>query len=126
MEPPLSKGKNDYIQSRQTMLLVMGFIGMCEFPLAFCKNTIMGEGYSGIWGDMKGPKERGFVSYRLSPTYMKPFKGWISQGPVNVLRRASAQVPYILPAVFLLWGVTYYGKTKYAYLHSKAGHAEGH
>ncbi|PVU91972.1 hypothetical protein BB561_004103 [Smittium simulii] len=82
--------------------------------------------YSGSWGNMKGPKERGFVSYRLSPFQLKAMKGYFSKGPSNVIRRSAAQVAYILPGIFLLWGVTTYGNTRYEYLHSKAGHHEAH
>ncbi|OMJ13929.1 Cytochrome b-c1 complex subunit 8 [Smittium culicis] len=84
----------------------------------------MAGGYSGWWGAMKGPKERGFITYTLSPYQLKSMKGFFTHGPSNTFRRTANQVPYILPAVLLLWGVVSYGKKRSAYLHSKAGHHE--
>ncbi|OMH82523.1 Cytochrome b-c1 complex subunit 8 [Zancudomyces culisetae] len=86
----------------------------------------MAGGYSGWWGRMGGPKEKGFITYTLSPFELKPMKGVLKNGPANVVRRTARQLPYVVPSLILLISVYSYGKKRSAYLHSKAGHAEAH
>ncbi|KAJ1677394.1 ubiquinol--cytochrome-c reductase subunit 8 [Spiromyces aspiralis] len=85
----------------------------------------MGGHGIGWWGRFGGPKIRGLVIYQLSPSEFKANNHLISHGTFNLFRRVVKQLPYIVPAGLLLWGVTTYGKKRHEFLNSKAGSDHG-
>ncbi|KAI7904281.1 UcrQ family protein [Cokeromyces recurvatus] len=82
-----------------------------------------GHKYMGWWGHMGGPKQKGIVTYVLSPFEQKPFAGAARNAVFNTARRVTSQIPYVGVA----FGIGYYiytsAKSRHAYLSSKAGHA---
>ncbi|XP_060531033.1 cytochrome b-c1 complex subunit 8 [Cylas formicarius] len=48
-------------------------------------------------------KIRGIVYYRLSPFEQKAFKGIISKGVPNMVRRIMDQAPYVVPPLALAY-----------------------
>lgn len=87
-----------------------------------------GGRWMGWWGHLGGPTQRGIVSYTLSPYEQKAFAGAFKKGFFNVVRRVSAQVPYIAPAIAFGYTVYTMGNARHAFYQSKAGaaHAEAH
>ncbi|BEJ13571.1 hypothetical protein CspHIS471_0307450 [Cutaneotrichosporon sp. HIS471] len=90
-----------------------------------------GKTWSGWWGDMKGPKQKGIYVYSVSPFAQKPLKGALSGYLFWGVRRLAQQVPYFAPPFLVGYWVYSWGATKYAYYNSKEGHhamatAEGH
>ncbi|KAJ9049646.1 ubiquinol--cytochrome-c reductase subunit 8 [Entomophthora muscae] len=83
----------------------------------------MAGGYMGWWGHMGGPKQRGIVSYSISPYQQRVFAGVLTKSSFNVVRRTSAQVPYIVPAFALGYLVYWWGNKTFAFYESKAGQA---
>ncbi|KAI9218610.1 cytochrome b-c1 complex subunit 8 [Blastocladiella britannica] len=86
--------------------------------------------YSGHWGHMGRPHQaqNNIVTYQVSPFRQRAFAGAISKGIHNVFRRTMAQAPYIVIPFALGYSVFKYCNDKYAWYHTKEGHAhlEGH
>ncbi|KAK9377288.1 cytochrome b-c1 complex subunit 8 [Lipomyces chichibuensis] len=79
------------------------------------------HGYMGGWGDKVGAKQRGIITYSVSPYAQKPFAGALHNAIFNTFRRVSSQAFYVvLPAGLLIYVVNS-AKQKNAYLYSKAG-----
>ncbi|ORX51339.1 UcrQ family protein [Hesseltinella vesiculosa] len=83
--------------------------------------------YFGWWGNLKGPTQRGVVTYVLSPFEQRMFAGVLHNAVFNTSRRVLSQVPYMGTAFALGYFIYTSAKSKHAFLSSKAGHAaEGH
>ncbi|KAK9332975.1 cytochrome b-c1 complex subunit 8 [Lipomyces starkeyi] len=79
------------------------------------------HGYMGWWGDMGGPKQRGIITYSVSPYAQKPFAGAFNNAIFNTFRRVSSQAFYVVLPAGLLVYVINSAKQRNAYLYSKAG-----
>ncbi|KAF8462473.1 hypothetical protein JB92DRAFT_2838989 [Gautieria morchelliformis] len=78
--------------------------------------------YIGWWGDMGGPKQKGIITYTLSPFRQRAFAGALHGYIFNGYRRIAANVPYFIVPFALGYGVYSWGTSHYQYLNSKAGH----
>ncbi|KAJ1648797.1 ubiquinol--cytochrome-c reductase subunit 8 [Dispira simplex] len=76
------------------------------------------------FGELGGAKQRGIVSYRLSPYEQRVFAGFFKKGFFNIIRRFSAQVLYVGPPAALAYLTYSWAKKRNAYVNSKAGHQE--
>ncbi|ORZ41449.1 UcrQ family protein, partial [Catenaria anguillulae PL171] len=80
---------------------------------------------TGWWGHMGGKHQaqNNITTYQISPFRQRAFAGAISKGVHNVFRRTMAQAPYIIPPVAFGYYVYSYCSEKYAWYHTKEGHA---
>jgi len=79
----------------------------------------------GWWGNLGGPKQRGIVSYSLSPLQQRVFAGALHQAIFNTSRRITSQIPYVGTALLAGYSIYTWAKARHEFLLSKAGHAEG-
>ncbi|KAI9179526.1 hypothetical protein H9P43_004853 [Blastocladiella emersonii ATCC 22665] len=84
-----------------------------------------GGPYTGWWGHMgkAHQAQNGIVTYQISPFRQRAFAGAFSKGVFNVYRRTMAQAGYIIPPFVLGYAMYSYCKDKYAWYHTKEGHA---
>ncbi|KAK9449799.1 cytochrome b-c1 complex subunit 8 [Limtongia smithiae] len=82
------------------------------------------HGYMGWWGDMGGPKQRGIVTYSLSPFAQKPFAGALYNAFFNTFRRVSSQAIYVVVPTALFGYLITSAQERNAYLYTKAGRHE--
>ncbi|KAK9468445.1 cytochrome b-c1 complex subunit 8 [Lipomyces arxii] len=83
-----------------------------------------GHGYMGWWGHMGGPKQKGIITYSVSPYAQKPMAGALYNAIFNTFRRVSSQAIFvILPASALIWTIQS-SQARNAFLYSKAGREE--
>ncbi|ORX40837.1 cytochrome b-c1 complex subunit 8 [Kockovaella imperatae] len=85
-----------------------------------------GKSYMGWWGSMGGPKQKGIVTYSVSPYRQRAFQGVISGWIFNGTRRLIQQSAYFLVPLSIGYGVYSWGSKKYAYNNSKEGHHAMH
>lgn len=78
--------------------------------------------YIGWWGDMGGPKQKGIIHYAQSPFRQSAMKGAFTGYIFNGYRRIAQNVPYFIVPVLIGLGTYSWGKSRYEYLNSKAGH----
>ncbi|KAJ3360231.1 hypothetical protein AMAG_05164 [Allomyces macrogynus ATCC 38327] len=71
--------------------------------------------------------QTGIVTYQISPFRQRAFAGAFKKGVFNVVRRTTAQAPYIIPPFLIGYSMFKYCKDKYAWYHTKEGAAHaGH
>ncbi|KAG0369443.1 UcrQ family protein [Gamsiella multidivaricata] len=82
-----------------------------------------GGKWMGWWGHLGGLKQRGIVTYSLSPYEQRAFSGALHQAVFNTFRRVSAQVFYIGTPFGLGYATYVWAKANHEFRLSKAGHA---
>lgn len=80
--------------------------------------------YIGWWGNLGSHGQKHLAVYSISPYKQRPFAGAMHGYIFNGYRRIMKHVPYWIVPFALLVVVHEYGDSRYAYLQSKAGHAE--
>ncbi|ORY28056.1 cytochrome b-c1 complex subunit 8 [Naematelia encephala] len=81
-----------------------------------------GKTWQGWWGDLGGAKQKGIVTYTLSPYQQRAFKGVITGWILNGSTRLLAQVPYWIVPFGIAYSTYLWGKSTYEYNNSKEGH----
>ncbi|WBW73644.1 ubiquinol-cytochrome-c reductase complex subunit 7 [Schizosaccharomyces osmophilus] len=80
-----------------------------------------GKTYLGWWGHLGGPKQKGIITYTLSPFQQKPMAGFFKTSFQNTFRRVLNESLYVA----IPFGVAYYiycwGKEQNEFLNSKWG-----
>jgi len=71
---------------------------------------------------MGGPKQKGIIQYGQSPFRQSPMRNAFRDYVFNGYRRIASQVPYFAIPIALGYGVYSWGKARYQFLNSKAGH----
>lgn len=56
-----------------------------------------------------GIRVKHIITYSLSPYEQKAFAGVISKGVPNIIRRATEEIPFMLPGLGTAWLVYYFG-----------------
>ncbi|KAF8607268.1 ubiquinol-cytochrome c reductase subunit 8 [Ceratobasidium sp. AG-I] len=84
-----------------------------------------GKAYMGWWGDLGGPKQKGIVTYGLSPWSQRPFAGALHGYLFNGYARLASQVPYFAIPLGTAYAVYVWANKHDAFLNSKAGHSHG-
>ncbi|KAK9472395.1 cytochrome b-c1 complex subunit 8 [Dipodascopsis tothii] len=82
------------------------------------------HGYMGWWGDMGGPKQKGIVTYSVSPYAQKPFAGAGYNAIFNTFRRVSSQIIFFAVPIGTYVYILNQAKERNAFLYSKAGREE--
>ncbi|CAJ0754885.1 5348_t:CDS:2 [Entrophospora sp. SA101] len=72
------------------------------------------------WGNFGGPKQKGIVTYSLSPYQQRPFANVFKEGVFNVYRRTKAQIFYVGVPISIGYLIYDYHKKRHEYLYSKA------
>ncbi|KAK3327098.1 cytochrome b-c1 complex subunit 8 [Cercophora scortea] len=80
--------------------------------------------YLGGWGGFGGMKQKGIITYGLSPNRQNPFAGAAHDAVFNTWRRFSAQVFYWAPPMIAGYYLMDWAVHRNEYLNSKAGRAE--
>ncbi|KAH8671103.1 UcrQ family protein [Xylariales sp. PMI_506] len=80
--------------------------------------------YLGEWGNFGGMKQRGIISYGLSPNAQNPLAGAAHAAVFNTWRRFSKQVLYWAPPCVFFYYAMDWAIHRNHYLNSKAGRAE--
>ncbi|KAL2757985.1 hypothetical protein ACRALDRAFT_1068444 [Sodiomyces alcalophilus JCM 7366] len=80
--------------------------------------------YIGPWGATGGQKQRGIITYGLSPNRQNPFAGAGHDAIFNTFRRFRSQVLYIAPPFIAAYYIMDWATERNQYLNSKAGRAE--
>ncbi|KAJ8079616.1 ubiquinol--cytochrome-c reductase subunit 8 [Marasmius tenuissimus] len=82
------------------------------------------------WGDNHGAgvRQRGIIQYSISPFQTKSMPNLVRNYVFNFYRRVSAEAIYFLVPFGIGYGIYTWGKARYEYVNSKAGHvaAAGH
>ncbi|KZT50603.1 ubiquinol-cytochrome c reductase subunit 8 [Calocera cornea HHB12733] len=81
-----------------------------------------GKVWMGWWGDMGGPKQKGIVSYSLSPLQQKAMGDALQSYLFNGYRRLVGQVPYFVIPFGAGYGLYTWANSYATYLESKEGH----
>jgi len=83
--------------------------------------------YNLWWGDKSGMKQKGMVSYTLSPFQSRAAPKMISSYLFNGTRRLAGQAAYFVIPFALGYAIYDWAKKTEAWQNSKAGHiASGH
>ncbi|KAI1187264.1 UcrQ family protein [Nemania serpens] len=80
--------------------------------------------YLGHWGHFGSSKQKGIITYSLSPNKQNPFAGAGHDAIFNTFRRFSKQVLYIAPPFIAGYYLMSWATEKNHYLNSKAGRKE--
>lgn len=64
----------------------------------------------GWWGHLGAPKQRGIVTYTLSPYEQRAFAGALHQAIFNTFRRVTGQAFYIAVPLGAAYGIYTWGK----------------
>ncbi|KAK0635915.1 ubiquinol--cytochrome-c reductase chain [Bombardia bombarda] len=80
--------------------------------------------YLGGWGSFGGMKQKGIITYGVSPNRQNPLAGTGHDAIFNTFRRFSAQVGYWAPPMIAGYYIMNWAIERNEYLNSKAGHAE--
>lgn len=80
--------------------------------------------YMGWWGHLGGPKQKGIISYSVSPYAQKPMIHSFQNSYKNSFRRFKSQFLFVLipGALYYMWWTN--GKAYNAFLYTKAGREE--
>ncbi|KIM62879.1 hypothetical protein SCLCIDRAFT_1214671 [Scleroderma citrinum Foug A] len=82
--------------------------------------------YNPWWGDTRNLKQRGIITYTLSPFRSRAakdiFQGWLFNG----YRRLAGQLPYWIVPFAIGYGTYTWAKRRDAWQTSKAGHLALH
>ncbi|CAB76269.1 putative ubiquinol-cytochrome c reductase complex 11 kDa protein [Schizosaccharomyces pombe] len=80
-----------------------------------------GKTYLGWWGHLGGPKQKGIITYSLSPFQQRPMAGFFKTSTQNMFRRVMTEGLYVA----IPFGIAYYiycwGKERNEFLNSKHG-----
>ncbi|QRW25820.1 P-loop containing nucleoside triphosphate hydrolase protein [Rhizoctonia solani] len=79
----------------------------------------------GWWGDFAGPKQKGVISYSISPYKQRAFAGALHGYLFNGYARLAAQLPFFAIPFAGAYGVYVWANKRDAFLNSKAGHGHG-
>ncbi|EJD52063.1 hypothetical protein AURDEDRAFT_181618 [Auricularia subglabra TFB-10046 SS5] len=82
------------------------------------------KSYQGWWGSLGSHGQKHIAVYSISPYKQRAFAGAMHGYIFNGYRRIMKHLPYWLIPVSIGYAVYSYGDSRYAYLQSKAGHAE--
>ncbi|KAI5923052.1 UcrQ family protein [Camillea tinctor] len=80
--------------------------------------------FLGSWGHFGNVKQRGIITYALSPNKQNPFAGAAHDAIFNTWRRFSKQVLYFAPPMVFFYYAMSWAVERNEYLNSKAGRAE--
>ncbi|KAI1113904.1 UcrQ family protein [Nemania sp. NC0429] len=80
--------------------------------------------YLGHWGHFGNIKQRGIITYSLSPNKQNPFAGAAHDAVFNTFRRFRAQVLYVAPPFIFAYFAMAWCTERNHYLNSKAGRKE--
>ncbi|KAI1431191.1 UcrQ family protein [Xylaria sp. CBS 124048] len=80
--------------------------------------------YLGHWGNFGGSKQKGIITYAMSPNRQNPFAGAAHDAVFNTWRRFSKQVLYFAPPFLACYYVMNWASERNHYLNSKAGRKE--
>ncbi|KAK0720881.1 cytochrome b-c1 complex subunit 8 [Lasiosphaeris hirsuta] len=80
--------------------------------------------YLGGFGNFGGSKQKGIITYGISPNRQNPFAGAVHDAFFNTWRRFSGQVLYIAPPFLAAYFIMDWAIHRNEYLNSKAGRAE--
>ncbi|CAJ2502737.1 Uu.00g101310.m01.CDS01 [Anthostomella pinea] len=80
--------------------------------------------YLGHWGAFGSLKQKGIVTYAMSPNKQNPFAGAAHDAVFNSWRRFSTQVLYVAPPMVFFYYVMTWAVDRNHYLNSKQGRAE--
>ncbi|KAK0652975.1 ubiquinol--cytochrome-c reductase chain [Cercophora newfieldiana] len=80
--------------------------------------------YLGGWGNLGGMKQKGIITYGISPNRQNPFAGAFHDAIFNTARRVGAQALYIAPPFIGAYLIMDWATHRNEYLNSKAGRAE--
>ncbi|KAG8929478.1 ubiquinol--cytochrome-c reductase subunit 8 [Tulasnella sp. 418] len=75
---------------------------------------------------MGSPKQKGIITYSLSPFKQRAFAGAFHGYLFNGYKRLAAQAPYFAIPLGLGYATYTWGKSRSEYLNSKAAHHHGH
>ncbi|KAF8556615.1 hypothetical protein OG21DRAFT_1482961 [Imleria badia] len=82
--------------------------------------------YSPWWGDTSNLKQKGIITYTVSPFRQRPtkeiFQGWMFNG----YKRLASQVPYWIVPFAIAYGTYTWAKRYDVWQNSKAGHIALH
>ncbi|GJC98677.1 Cytochrome b-c1 complex subunit 8 [Colletotrichum higginsianum IMI 349063] len=81
----------------------------------------MGQQADGFAG---GEKQRGIITFGITPNRQNPFAGAAHDAVFNTWRRTSAQILYVVPPLLAGWYIMDWAIHRNHYLNSKQGRAE--
>ncbi|KAH7911492.1 cytochrome b-c1 complex subunit 8 [Hygrophoropsis aurantiaca] len=82
--------------------------------------------FSPWWGDTSMLKQRGIITYTLSPFKQRGSKGIFQGWLFNGYKRLAGQIPYWIVPFSLGYGIYAWAKKRDAWQNSKAGHIALH
>lgn len=77
--------------------------------------------YLGGWGDLGSQKQKGVLSYSVSPNRQRPLAGTLNAAIFNTFRRTRHQILYWLPPLLIGYATMQWAIEKNEYLNSKPG-----
>ncbi|KAK3942255.1 cytochrome b-c1 complex subunit 8 [Diplogelasinospora grovesii] len=80
--------------------------------------------YLGTWGNFGVIKQRGIITFGVTPNRLNPFAGAAHDAVFNTWRRFSSQVLYIAPPMIAGYYLMNWAIERNEFLNSKAGRAE--
>jgi ubiquinol-cytochrome c reductase subunit 8 len=83
-----------------------------------------GTYYTGVWGAMGSPKQKGVISFGLSANRQNAFAGAMHDAVFNTWRRFSGQLLYIGPPLIAGYFIMDWAVKRNHHLYSKEGRAE--
>ncbi|KAG8216051.1 cytochrome b-c1 complex subunit 8 [Butyriboletus roseoflavus] len=84
------------------------------------------KAYNPWWGDTCNLKQKGVITYTLSPYRQRPTKQIFQDWMFNGYKRLAAQVPYWIVPFAIAYGTYTWAKRYDAWQNSKAGHIALH
>ncbi|EEB05085.1 ubiquinol-cytochrome-c reductase complex subunit 7 [Schizosaccharomyces japonicus yFS275] len=85
-----------------------------------------GKTYLGWWGALGGPKQKGIITYTVSPFQQRPMAGLLSSSFRNGFRTFKSNALYILIPMGSVFYLMHWANKKNEYINSKKGVAETH
>ncbi|KAI0514582.1 cytochrome b-c1 complex subunit 8 [Xylaria bambusicola] len=80
--------------------------------------------YLGSWGNFGGYKQKGIITYTMSPNRQNPIAGAAHDAVFNTWRRFSKQVLYVAPPFIAFYYAMSWATERNHYLNSKEGRKE--
>ncbi|KAI2640179.1 UcrQ family protein [Xylaria nigripes] len=80
--------------------------------------------FLGQWGNLGGSKQKGIITYSMSPNRQNPFAGAAHDAIFNTWRRFSKQVLYFAPPFIAFYYAMSWSIERNEYLNSKEGRKE--
>ncbi|GAA5998640.1 ubiquinol--cytochrome-c reductase subunit 8 [Rhodotorula paludigena] len=84
-----------------------------------------GSKWMGWWGDMGGPKQKGIVTYTVSPFRQAPMRGAWKHWTVRGYHRLAQQAIYFAVPIGMGYGLISWAIKDNALRNSKEGQAKG-